>query len=315
MKANNTHGKLMLARLNVSKWYARTFDAKATAEVAQNHGNDIGRYNKRLLPKHCPSYDAVAAAERKAREAFNKFTLPYDAFEVRLAPTKAYADIMSTLKDAQAVFEVAVDNFMREYRSADPAKCIRELARLEQNGLFNERDYPPAEEVADAFGMKIAFLPFPDAGAYGIDLPADQQGAIALSVQAALDEARERATVELRDRIVGATSRLAEALTKAAAGKGKLYDCHFDAVAEAVELLPKLNVFDDAKVAAAVNHARVLAGLNADAVRGSLGAKSRAAQQVTEVAKSVADTFAIDIGDLLGNEVGEGQCDLLSALA
>ena len=86
-------------------------------------------------------------------------------------------------------------------------------------------------------------------------------------------------------------------------------------IAEAVELLPKLNVFDDAKVAAAVNHARVLAGLNADAVRGSLGAKSRAAQQVTAVAKSVADTFAIDIGDLLGNEFGEGQCDLLSALA
>ena len=305
-------GKLLLARLNVSKWYARTFDAKATREVATNHGADIGRYNKRLLPRSCESYDAVAAAERKARELFNKLTLPYDAFEVRLAPTKAYADIRAGLIEAEADFTAAVAGFMREYRSDDTRQSIRERARAEQNGLFNLADYPPADEVEKTFSMRVHFLPFPDAQAYGIDLPADEQGAIRLSVEAALADARERASEELRDRIVGSTTRLAEALTRAAAGQGKLYDCHFEAVAEALQWLPKLNVFDDPKIAAAVKCAQQLAGLDPMAVRRSPGTKSRAAQQVTEIARSVADTFAIDLSTLVGSE--GSQCDLLAEL-
>lgn len=291
-------GKLMLATLNVSKWYARTFDARATREVATNHGADVGRFNKRLLPKDCSLYDAVTRAEGQARKAFNALTLAYSPMGLRLLPTAAYFDCTTAVNAAQAQFDAAVAAFMAAYEGPDGNE-IMEAARPGLNGLFSAADYPPAKEVKAAFKLRVSFLPFADAAELGVELPDDKIAAIKMSIAADVREATASARKELRDRLLTAVTHMAERLTASQNG-GRLHDSAITGVREMAEILPKLNFAQDPVIDAAVARVQALCRYDVNSLRASSSARLRAAHEASAAVRDVTAMFAIDIGTLGG---------------
>ncbi|SAL51374.1 hypothetical protein AWB73_05381 [Caballeronia turbans] len=60
MDITSIQSKVMLCSVTISTWVARRFDGKVTQEVeSKHHAKGIGRFNKRLLPEHAPSFAEV----------------------------------------------------------------------------------------------------------------------------------------------------------------------------------------------------------------------------------------------------------------
>ncbi len=315
-------GRVLLASLTISKWYPRAFDERASQEVANIHGTDVGRFNKRLLPKRCPEYDAIGSIERRARAEFNKLTLAYDAFGVRLLPTKAYFDCTALIQNFRAEMCIAVDAFMRAYETDQPQISILERARSELNGLFRRSDYPAGQEVRSKFNCAANFLPFPDADAMNIALPDGAVDAIRQSMGASIDEATLNARAEMSRRLVGAVTHLAARLHAAGDG-GRLHASALQAVQEEVATLPKLNFADDSALNEAITLASSLCNLDLDWLRKSSPSRSAAALSASSIATEIAAMFTIDLAKLSmptpattsPTAIDGDQRDLLAALA
>ena len=65
MNITAIQSKVMLCSVTISTWVARRYDGKATEEVEKSHqAKGIGRFNKRLLPEHAPSFAEVRDARQ-----------------------------------------------------------------------------------------------------------------------------------------------------------------------------------------------------------------------------------------------------------
>ncbi|MCA8291781.1 hypothetical protein LGN16_33135 [Burkholderia vietnamiensis] len=91
MNITDLKSKVMLSSVTISAWVARRYDGKVTEEVEKNHqAAGIGRFNKRLLPAHAPSYAEVLSIGNRIRSYYYGHTLKYDQLGVRLLPTSIY---------------------------------------------------------------------------------------------------------------------------------------------------------------------------------------------------------------------------------
>ncbi|APA90394.1 hypothetical protein BJG93_32895 (plasmid) [Paraburkholderia sprentiae WSM5005] len=239
MNITELKSRVMLSAVTVSAWQARCFDVKATEEVEKNHqAKDIGRFNKRLLPEHAPSYKEVVSIGTRIRRYHYDHSLKYDQLGVRLLPTTIYMDFADQMRKMKDEFDLAVSVFLTDYLN------LKEQARVELNGLFNEADYPTLARMSEKFGVKLAVLPFPDASQFGVDLTAD----VLTDLRSEIDQHVLASISTANNDLVG---RLYEAVSKLA---DKLYGATdvrlgvTNQVRELCELLPKLNFTNDPKL-------------------------------------------------------------------
>lgn len=275
MNITDIQSKVMLCSVNVSAWGARRFDQKATEEVEKNHrAKNIGRFNKRLLPEHAPSYAEVVSIGGRIRSYFYAHTLKYDQLAVRLLPTMVYmefADHMRSLKDE---FDLAASVFLTNYLD------LKETARAEHNGLFNEADYPSLAELSGKFGIRMAVLPFPDASQFGVELPAD----VLSSLRTEIDQHVTTSISTANSELVG---RLYEAVSKMASRLYATDNVRLDVannVRELCELLPKLNFSNDPKLTHILEQANTHLAVHSGAdLKLSNALRSRVAAKAHEI--------------------------------
>ncbi len=99
MDITSIQSKVMLCSVTISTWVARRFDGKVTQEVeSKHHAKGIGRFNKRLLPEHAPSFAEVVTLAGRIRSYFYDHTLKYDQLGVRLLPTMVYMDFAEKMR-------------------------------------------------------------------------------------------------------------------------------------------------------------------------------------------------------------------------
>ena len=239
MNITELKSKVMLSAVTVSCWQARRFDLKATEAVETKHQTkDIGRFNKRLLPEHAPSYHEVTSIGNRIRAYYYNHTLQYDQLGVRLLPTMIYMDVADQLRKMKDEFDLAVSVFLTDYLD------LKEKARDEQKDLYNEADYPTLAQMSGKFGVKLSVLPFPDASQFGVDLPpnvlTDLRSEIDQHVLASISTANN----DLVGRLYEAVSKLADRLYGATDVRLGVTN----QVRELCELLPKLNFSNDPKL-------------------------------------------------------------------
>ncbi|MGF6997427.1 hypothetical protein [Paraburkholderia sp. GAS32] len=239
MNITNIKSKVMLSSVTISTWQARCFDVKATEEVEKSHETKgIGRFNKRLMPEHAPSYKEVVSIGNRIRSYYYDHSLKYDQLGVRLLPTMVYMDFSDHMRKLKDEFELAVSVFLTDYLD------LKEKARAELNGLFNEADYPSLAQMSGKFGIKMAVLPFPDASQFGIDLPDDVLSALRTDIDQHVLASISTANNDLVGRLYEATSKLADRLY----AEGNVRLDVTNQVRELCELLPKLNFSNDPKL-------------------------------------------------------------------
>jgi hypothetical protein len=146
--------------------------------VEKNHATKgIGRFNKRLLPEHAPSFKEVMSLGGRIRRHFYDHTLEYNQLSVRLLPTQIYMEFAEQMRRMKDEFDLAVQVFLTDYLD------LKELARAEMNGLFNEADYPTLAQLArsSAFACRCCRFPTP-ASSVSICLKTCSRACVAKSI-------------------------------------------------------------------------------------------------------------------------------------
>lgn len=275
MNITDLQSKVMLSSLAISTWVARRYDGKVTEEVEKNHrARGIGRFNKRLLPEHAPSYAEVLSIGNRIRSHYYGRTLKYDQLGVRLLPTMVYMELAERLRAMKDEFDLAVSIFLTNYLD------LKEQARAEMNTLYNEADYPSLAELKGKFGVKLSVLPFPDASQFGVDLPNDVLSTLRTEIDEHAIASIQTANNDLVGRLYEAVSTMASRLY--ASGNVRLDVANH--VRELCDLLPKLNFSDDPKLAHILTEAKQhLAAHNGAELKESSVLRSQVASKATEI--------------------------------
>jgi hypothetical protein len=247
MNITDIQSKVMLCSVTISSWVARRYDGKVTEEVETRHQTrGIGRFNKRLLPEHAPSFAEAVSVGNRIRSYYYAHTLHYGQLGVRLLPTMIYMEFAERMRAMKDEYDLAVSVFLTDYLN------LKEQARAELNGLFNEADYPTLAELTGKFGVRMAVLPFPDASQFGVDLPED----ILTSLRSEIDQHVLKSIADANTDLVG---RLYEAVSNLASRLYSAGNVRLDVanqVRELCGLLPKLNFTNDPKLTHILDQAR-----------------------------------------------------------
>lgn len=299
--------KAMLATLNISRWSASKQDPRVSEQIARDNNAEamMGRYIKRLLVKE--ALEQIRATAYRARHYHYDNTLPWSDKGARILPAKNYFDYMKAMKEFQRVFEREVTKFAAQYEEyvAD--------ARRRLGGLFNADEYPPADQIAGMFKMKLEVTGMPSAEDFRVNLGAEETAAIRAGIEAQLNESVNSAVMDIWQRIHDHVTHLTEKLgayEKTADGKVKnpFRDSTIENMKELVALLPRLNVTGSADLDAMTKRlSDEIASVNPAELRESpekrkaVTKKAEAIlEDVAKKTKKKADAILKDVGDLLG---------------
>ena len=203
----NLHTRAMLANLSIRSWSARKYDRKVTEETNAAHGAgaDAGRYNKNLLPGDAASYKALTSHISAARLRHYAQSLPWSDAGWRLLPVKNYQAYQDQTRDDQHTFDTLLAEFLRDY----PA--LRDAARLQLNGLWNEDDYP--RDLAARFSFAVDFSPVPQEGDYRVELSQEEIDILTSSTASRVQAAFEAAQNDAVNRLYKVLAKMRERLT------------------------------------------------------------------------------------------------------
>jgi hypothetical protein len=164
----------VLVELNISVWTANKIDRGATDEVHTTHGAASGsaRVHKNLMAG-TNKRKAIADFAAKIRQYHLTPTLPWSDKGPRVLPTSAFMDYKQSMNVYRSNYEGLCQNFFDNYSS------LIDLAKHHMGSLFNPNDYPPLEDVKRKFGFNLVFTPIPESGDFRLDIPAEDQAALA----------------------------------------------------------------------------------------------------------------------------------------
>ena len=191
----------VLVRLNISVWGASKRNKTLEQEVARNKNADpkaMRMYDNLMVGSTGHSDVYKQAAEARLWHTQN--TNPFDERGYRFCPTSLFLDYKIRHNQKRDNFWELVDTFRVKYLS------YRETARAYRGDMFNEKDYPPVEEVMSKFAWNYTVAPVPDSGHICIDIPEKELAEVRASCdkeverrfEAAMQENETRLKKELR---------------------------------------------------------------------------------------------------------------------
>lgn len=297
---NSMNTRAMLSTLSIKQYAARKYDKKATREIAQTHGTNenVGRYNKNLLPADAASYKAIATAAGAARIEFYKNTLPWLDDGARVLPSTNYLSCVSEMRKRTDAFELTISPFIVEY------PLLKARAKAALNGLYREEDYPTVDKLKAAFKMNLRFFPLPDAADFRADIRQEDVDAIKQQIdfdtKSSIAKAMEEPYKRLFDGVAHMASRLSESKTCACrACKGRVFqggefkDTLVSNLVDLCDTLPRLNLTGDPQLTASVEEVKAaLTGFSAGALRDNQTVRTTLAARAEEIACNLRVFYA-----------------------
>lgn len=267
--------KAMLVKLSISQWYNRAIDRKVTDEIAQKYEvtEQEDTYVKTLLPRVAVRDIQRAIGDLRAFHYTN--TLPWQDDSVRILSSGNFFEYQQGIAARRAKLDEAVAEFISNY-----PKWL-EHARKTKKGLFDETQYPTASGIGDHYKVNVTFLPFPNVADFRVDIDDKELERIKKQTQTALVDALSSANQSLIDRLYERVYLLYSALND----PEKVFrDNTVTSIVETADLVERLNVTGDARVASAVNAARAaLQDVRPDMLRSSPDFRNKVAVRAAEL--------------------------------
>ena len=234
----------MLVGLRISAWSGRLYDREASDHVAAQHdaSTNVGRYNKRLLPK--AALAALNATMNEARTLHYSNSLPWDDKGSRLltvANYEQYTEVMDGLRERlvrqRARFIEDFDHYV-------------EQARIDLGKLFRIEDYPSKDRLRDRFSIRYRITPVPDADHFIARLASDDTDRVKRDIESHIEEQLRDAVGDLYRRLAEAVERVSERLNEDGDGKPLVFrDTMISNIRDLVDVVPRLNIFGDQRLA------------------------------------------------------------------
>jgi len=229
--------KAMLARLTITQFAGNKQDKAATDSVKEKFqtGQDAGRYNKTLIAK--AAIKAVSSAANGARIFHYAQTLPCKDDGARILPAANFLQYSEGMRQKKATFQAAVQKFVASYPD------LIEEAKTRLAGLFNVNEYPDVNSISDKYSFDMQIDPLPMAADFRVDLNSAEVDAIRKQIEARTDQATKAATLDLWKRLNTAVESMSERLNDP---KAIFHDTLVTNIEEVTEIIPRLNLADDA---------------------------------------------------------------------
>lgn len=159
----------VLTELNISVWTANKLDKNTTNKLtADNKASvDAAQVRKNLMAGTTLRKD-IADFAAGCRLWHNSRTLPWSDRGARLLPTSLFMAYKQEANARRDTFNRMVTQFLTDYPQ------LKAQAQQHLGDLFNEADYPNADEVASKFGFRLVFSPVPESGDFRLDIPAQE---------------------------------------------------------------------------------------------------------------------------------------------
>ena len=272
--------KAMLVRPSISMWTARKYDRTVSDEVADTHNSekDMGRFNKVII-----SPEEIKKIQKIANEAriFHYYrTLPWSDEGSRILPCEAYMDYMAKMGEYKSKFEGGVQSFLDKYTT------LVEEAKVKLNSMFNVKDYPPVERVADKFNFSMDVYPIPEAGDLRLQMQEEEVESIKKDIEKRLEDARNVAMSDLWARLYDVVSHMAEKLHSPDA---IFRDSLISNISKLCSILPSLNIESSPELEAMrkeVEHK--LCSIPVEDLRKDTETRQAAAMTATELLKKMS---------------------------
>lgn len=267
--------KAMLVKLSISQWYNRAIDRKVTDEIAQRYEvtEQEDKYVKTLLPRIAVRNIQRAISDLCTFHYAN--TLPWQDDSVRILSSGNFFPYQQGIAARRAKLEEAVAEFVDNY-----PKWL-DHARKTKKGLFDETQYPTASGIRDHYRVSVTFLPFPNVADFRVDIGSKELEQIKSQTALALTEALGSANQSLIDRLYERVYLLYSALND----PEKIFrDSTVTSIMETADLVERLNVTSDTRVASAVAASRAaLQDVHPDMLRSSPDFRNKVALRAAEL--------------------------------
>lgn len=282
------HNANLLYRPSVSIWTARIKDKAQSIEVNKSNGAVAGAANvyKQLLPES-PELKAIQQHGAAFRTWIYDSTLPWDDSGWRIGRVVRHMDFMDQAGDWMRQFDEKVRAFAQVYNQAF------ENARFTLNNLFDEADYPGVNEVVSKFGITLDVTSLPNTEDFRVvdGIPSDEVERLVQIAKTSVDERVNAAMAEAFNRLHGVVSKMAETLT-AYENKSvkKFNDSLVGNIVALVEVMPALNILDDAELNDYTATAELLCDYAPDDLRKDGKARKAAIAEAGALAKRMRPT-------------------------
>lgn len=275
--------KAMLVRLSRGIYQPYAYDAVATSKVEQdNQVTKAGRFNKHLL-KESVWLKSANAAMSAIYTYHHRVTLPWLDDGLRLLPSAMYFEYTQEIRRLRDEADKAVDALAQHWQQ----EIANDANRL--GPLFKVEDYPT--DIKSRYYCKVQFLPVPSTDDFRVHVSEEDRQSLHQAVYEAEHAAVEYVLAELLEPL----RRAAEKLAVPIGAEGSVFrDTLVENIVEVSERMAKLNISDDAALAAAINdvhNAFAPYTKNIDALRVSQEVRTQAQKKALAQIDMLAEVF------------------------
>lgn len=247
MESVNISDRAMLVRLSVSQWTAAKNDRKVNKEVADNHNSaeDMGKFKKSLVAKE--ALKKLSDIRTELRDFHYTHTLPWIDGGSRILSSTGSIGYFKEMNKKVARYQSATDELIDSYDS------LVEEARVKLNGLFDSADYPPISQIRSKFGVTMEIDPVAVASDFRVKMSEAEVNSIRGQIERAGQQRLQEAMKDIWTRIQRVVAHMVDRLksyevTPEGKVKNKFHDTLITNVTDLLDILPSLNITDDANL-------------------------------------------------------------------
>ena len=275
--------KAMLVTLTLSKWTASKKDKRATADVQYSHGAADGsvRVTKSLIVRE--RLDRLKGIDRAMREYFDSVTLPWDGNGRRVLPSAMFFEFKQRMSEMEAQREEIVRDFIRDY--PDYVDEARDML----NGLFDEADYPPQDEMAGKFSVALNVEPVPTGNSLHVDIAEEYLSEQRKAIEERVTGMMRQAHRDLYERLHEVVAHLRDSMEE-----GKSFRAStIDKIVELCDLIPDLSIQDDMRLKDIATKAKAaVTRFPVDTIRDNKTAAKMTQNELSRQVKAIEDGMA-----------------------
>jgi hypothetical protein len=264
--------RAMLVNLKISQWTARKLDRKASQSVEtafSTHGR-VGNYTKDLLPT-AKELDNIQRLAGNIRAFFYRNTLPWFSDGSRILSSKNYLDFINEFRKKRTEFDQAVSDFIQAYPN------LRDAAKNSLGHLFIDGEYPVCSELKHTFSCEVSFMPMPDVQDFRTEILESEKQDFLNKMRDVENDAAKECWERLYEVVTKATDKLKNP-------NSVFRDSLIENITDMCQLLPKLNVTDDANLETMRQSIEtVISSVSTLDVRKSVSVRHETAKRLDEI--------------------------------
>lgn len=214
-------------------------DKKTTDEILEKKKakKDRGSFRKKLFVD-------VKSLKAVTNKMYHEYKMKTTAWEEgkRLMPVQFFEEITKLHRDCSDELEQALIEFSKNYES------FKEQAKNELAELYDENEFPTFGEFKRKWKIRLDFFPIPESNHFILKAEKNLLNEMKKSFEDAINNKQLVAIEETKSRIFETINKIIERLSDKNMKFSRQGKEVMDTVRELVDLLPVLNLFDDANI-------------------------------------------------------------------